>query len=90
MAAASGDELNAHLVENARADRALARGPLGRMILFFRQVFRELRKVITPTRRELTTQTLVVLVFVLIMMGVITVLDFAFGTGVTFVFDRGA
>ncbi|MCD7101700.1 preprotein translocase subunit SecE [Pseudoclavibacter sp. 13-3] len=90
MAAASSDELNAHLVDNAETDRAKARGVFGRLFLFFRQVFGELRKVTTPTRKELTNQTLVVLAFVLIMMAIITLLDLVFGMGVGFLFERSA
>jgi preprotein translocase subunit SecE len=44
--------------------------------LFFRQVVAELRKVIWPTRRELITYTTVALVFVLIMVGLVTGLDY--------------
>ena len=40
-----------------------------RLALFFRQVVAELRKVIWPTRSELLTYTIVVLVFVLIHDG---------------------
>ncbi|WP_028245255.1 preprotein translocase subunit SecE [Pseudoclavibacter soli] len=90
MAAASSDELNASLVENAEKDRAKARSFIGRIVLFFRQVIGELRKVTTPTRKELINQTLLVLVFVLIMMVIITVLDFGFGTLVNFVFGGDA
>ena len=51
-------------------------GFFGRIALFFRQVIAELRKVVTPTRKELVTYTSVVLVFVLIMMGLVYGLDF--------------
>ena len=46
--------------------------------LFFRQVIAELRKVIWPTRDQLVTYFMVVLVFVMFMIGVVSVLDFAF------------
>jgi preprotein translocase subunit SecE len=50
--------------------------------LFLRQVIAELRKVVTPTRKELFKFTLVVLVFVVIVMGIVYGLDtlFAFVT----------
>ncbi|UJP10349.1 preprotein translocase subunit SecE [Microbacterium sp. KUDC0406] len=54
-------------------------GFFGRIALFFRQVIAELRKVVTPTRKELVKFTLVVLVFVLIVMGVVYGLDTLFG-----------
>ena len=46
--------------------------------LFVRQVIAELRKVIWPTRKELITYTTVALVFVLIMVGIVTSLDYGF------------
>ena len=46
--------------------------------LFLRQVMAELRKVIWPTRRELRTYTMVALVFILVMVVIITSLDYAF------------
>ena len=49
-----------------------------RIIIFIRQVFAELRKVVTPTRKELVKFTLVVLVFVLIVMGIVYGLDALF------------
>jgi preprotein translocase subunit SecE len=46
--------------------------------VFVRQVVAELRKVIWPTRKELGTYTLVALVFILIMTGIVTGLDYVF------------
>jgi preprotein translocase subunit SecE len=45
--------------------------------LFFRQVVAELRRVIWPTRHEMFTYTAVVLVFVLVMVAIVTGLDYA-------------
>ncbi|MFK4760425.1 preprotein translocase subunit SecE [Microbacterium sp. ZW T5_45] len=50
----------------------------GGIALFIRQVIAELRKVVTPTRKELVKFTLVVLVFVLIVMGIVYGLDSLF------------
>ena len=50
--------------------------------VFVRQVVAELRKVIWPTRRELITYTTVALVFVLIMVGIVSALDYGFTKGV--------
>ena len=61
-----------------------------RVGLFMRQVVDELRKVVTPTRSELVNYTLVVLVFVVIVMGIITLLDLLFGWGVSWVFGDGS
>ncbi|GAB3247526.1 preprotein translocase subunit SecE [Arthrobacter pigmenti] len=65
------------------------RGFFGRIILFIRQVIAELKKVVTPTRKELVRYTLVVLVFVIIMMIIVTILDFAFGNAAIWVFTGG-
>jgi preprotein translocase subunit SecE len=46
--------------------------------LFFRQSVAELRKVIWPTRKELVTYTTVALVFVIIMVAIVTSLDYGF------------
>ena len=46
--------------------------------LFVRQVIAELRKVIWPTRKELITYTTVALTFIVIMIGIVTVLDYGF------------
>jgi preprotein translocase subunit SecE len=53
------------------------RGRTG-LVLFLRQVIAELRKVIWPTRDQLVTYFIVVLVFVLFMIAFVSVLDFAF------------
>jgi len=80
------DEPSEDIVENARKDRADKRGPFGRVNLFIRQVFAELKKVVTPTRRELVNYTLVVLVFVVIMMALVAGLDWLFSLAVNFAF----
>ncbi|AXL12940.1 preprotein translocase subunit SecE [Microbacterium foliorum] len=71
------------------ATREKKRGLVGffaGIALFFRQVIAELRKVVTPTRKELVKFTAVVLVFVLIVMGIVYGLDtlFAWVTHVVF------
>ncbi len=53
---------------------------------FYRQVVAELRKVVTPTRKELFSYTGVVLVFVVIMMALVYGLDFVFSLLVNFLF----
>ena len=83
------DEPSEDLVASAKRERAERRSPFARIALFIRQVFTELRKVVTPTRRELFSYTGVVLVFVIIMMGLVYGLDFLFGWGVAWVFGNG-
>ena len=52
-----------------------AKGLFGRIGLFYRQVLAELRKVVWPTRKQLTTYTAVVLVFVGFIITVVSILD---------------
>jgi preprotein translocase subunit SecE len=80
------DEPSEDIVANARKDRAQRRGPFGRLSLFIRQVINELKKVVTPTRKELFSYTGVVLVFVIIMMALVYGLDFVFSFVVNFLF----
>ena len=80
------DEPSEDVVANARKERAERRGPFSRFALFIRQVIAELRKVVTPTRRELVNFTLVVLVFVVIMMALVYGIDQLASLLVTFVF----
>ena len=53
-------------------------GFFGRIALFIRQIIAELRKVVTPTRKELAKFTSVVFVFVLIVIGIVYGLDIVF------------
>ncbi|MDI3408537.1 preprotein translocase subunit SecE [Streptomyces cavernicola] len=62
------------------------KGPLGRLALFYRQIVAELRKVVWPTRSQLTTYTTVVIVFVVIMIALVTVLDYGFSQAVKAIF----
>ena len=84
------DEPSEDLVASAKRERAERRSPFARIALFIRQVFTELRKVVTPTRRELFSYTGVVLVFVIIMMALVYGMDYLFGWGVAWVFGDGS
>jgi preprotein translocase subunit SecE len=83
------DEPSEDVVANAKSERATRRGPFGRLALFLRQVIGELKKVVTPTRKELISYTAVVLVFVIIMMAIVSGLDLLFGFLVANVFGDG-
>ena len=48
-------------------------------VTFYRQVVAELRKVVWPTQQQLITYFIVVMVFVIVMMGIISLLDLGFG-----------
>ncbi|RPF27489.1 preprotein translocase subunit SecE [Georgenia muralis] len=62
------------------------RGFFGRIALFVRQVIAELKKVVRPTRNELFTYFVVVLVFVLAIMAFVGLLDLLFGQVVLWMF----
>ena len=74
----------------ARRKQATKYDPLGRIVLFFRQVVDELRKVVWPTGSELWTYFLVVVVFIVAIMAFTGVLDFAFDRLVMWAFSRPA
>lgn len=64
------------------------RGFFGRIVLFIRQVIGELKKVVRPTRTELWTFFVVVLVFVIVIMVYVGLIDLAFSRLVELVFGR--
>ena len=50
-------------------------GLFARIGLFYRQILSELKKVVWPTRKQLSTYTAVVLVFVLFIITVVSLID---------------
>mgnify|MGYP000427372200 FL=1 len=50
-------------------------GLFARVGLFYRQILSELKKVVWPTRKQLSTYTAVVLVFVLFIIAVVSLFD---------------
>ncbi|WP_022884518.1 preprotein translocase subunit SecE [Glaciibacter superstes] len=80
------DQPSEEFVANARKVRESKSGPFARLSIFLKQVVAELKKVVTPTRKELFTYTGVVLVFVIIMMAFVYGLDQLFALAVTYVF----
>lgn len=69
-----------------RRGRRAKRGPLGKLALFYRQVVAELRKVVWPSRRQLTTYATAVIVFVVVVICILTVLDWGFSRAIEYVF----
>lgn len=90
MAPKSTDTPGEDVVVKAKADRAERRGFFSGIVLFLKQVFAELKKVVTPTRKELLSYTAVVLVFVCIMMSLVYGIDFVFAWVVTLVFGTAS
>ncbi|MBB6120990.1 preprotein translocase subunit SecE [Nocardiopsis algeriensis] len=74
------------------ADAKPDKGPKRRTgpVTFTKQVVGELRKVRWPTRRELVTYTIVVMVFVLAVVAYVSLLDFAFAEAVTWLYGAFA
>jgi len=90
MAQDVADEPGEEVVERAKKERAEKRNPFARMALFLRQVMGELKKVVTPTRKELINYVLVVLAFVVIMMLIVAGMDFVFSWFVIWLFGDPA
>ena len=57
-------------------------------ITFYRQIVAELRKVVYPSQQQLVTYFLVVMVFVLVMIGFVSLLDLGFGKAVFWLFGE--
>jgi preprotein translocase subunit SecE len=74
------------LVAKAKVDRAASRNFIARIVLFFKQVLAELQKVTRPTYKELVNYTGVVLAFVVVVMVIISLLDWLFFQAVSFTF----
>ncbi|CAM3933461.1 preprotein translocase subunit SecE [Helcobacillus massiliensis] len=55
-----------------------SRNPITALLTFIREVFAEMRKVVTPTGRELASYSVIVVLFVVVMIALIFGLDFAF------------
>lgn len=53
---------------------------------YLREIVAELRKVIWPSRHELITYTVVVVIFVVILVSIVAALDFGFARGTLFIF----
>ncbi|GHG10525.1 preprotein translocase subunit SecE [Streptomyces zaomyceticus] len=80
------DEASDSKKKSRKGGKRGKKGPLGRLALFYRQIVAELRKVVWPTRSQLSTYTTVVIVFVVIMIGLVTVIDYGFQEAVKYVF----
>ncbi|TCK20285.1 preprotein translocase subunit SecE [Pseudonocardia endophytica] len=62
--------------------------PPARLLRFLREVVAELRKVIWPTRPQMVTYTIAVLVFVSFMVALVFALDSLFAEGVSLLFGN--
>ncbi|MFD5297005.1 preprotein translocase subunit SecE [Streptomyces mutabilis] len=72
--------------KSRKGGKRAKKGPLKRLALFYRQIVAELRKVVWPTRNQLSTYTTVVIIFVVIMIGLVTLIDYGFSHAAKYVF----
>ena len=75
------------MTEERSVERSKKLGFFGRIGLFIRQVIAELKKVVYPTKNELWTYFLVVIVFVTVLMAFVGIVDFVSGWLANLVFD---
>lgn len=70
-----------------RRDRAQSKGNIfTRVMRYLREVASELRKVIWPTRNEMTTYSIVVVLFLIFMIAVTWAADFGFAKLILWIF----
>ncbi len=82
-------ESSAARAAGTEPDTSQRSGFFARIFTFLREVIAELKKVTTPTRRELVQYVIIVLVFVTFMMLLISGLDYLFGQGAFWLFGNG-
>ncbi|MFD4573805.1 preprotein translocase subunit SecE [Streptomyces sp. NPDC058417] len=80
------DEVPEAQKKTRKGGKRAKKGPLKRLALFYRQIVAELRKVVWPTRGQLSTYTTVVIVFVIVMIGLVTVIDYGLDHAAKYVF----
>jgi preprotein translocase subunit SecE len=80
------DEASDSQKKTRKGGKRAKKGPLKRLALFYRQIVAELRKVVWPTRNQLTSYTTAVIVFVVVMIGLITLIDYGLSHAAKYVF----
>lgn len=74
------------MAESSKTQKTVKPNVFMRIGLFIKQIIDELRKVVTPTRKQLFFWSLAVFIFVFLMMLLVMVLDGAFGEAVFRIF----
>jgi preprotein translocase subunit SecE len=80
------DEAQESRKKARKGGKRAKKGPFKRLALFYRQVVAELRKVVWPTRNQLTSYTTVVIFFVAIMIALVMVIDYGLAHAAKYVF----
>jgi preprotein translocase subunit SecE len=74
--------------EKLGPDSREGKNVFARIGLFVREVVSELKHVVTPSAEETKRYTIIVIVFVLVITGMVTLLDLGFGRLVSLVFGQ--
>lgn len=61
---------------------SVKRNIVEKVVKYFREVYGELKRVSWPTKKELVSYTLAVVVFVVLMSVIVGLLDFVFANGI--------
>lgn len=80
------DSDKAKKAKKAKKSDQPSSNPFVFVFTYLKQVVGELRKVIWPNRKQMVTYTAVVLIFVVFMVALVSVLDFAFKKGIGAIF----
>ncbi|MBW3082791.1 preprotein translocase subunit SecE [Bifidobacterium phasiani] len=67
------------MAKKSKGERVAKPNVFMRIGMFIKQIIDELRKVVTPTSKELFFWALAVLIFVLLLMALVTGMDFGLG-----------
>lgn len=74
------------MAKTSKSEKAVKPNVFMRIGLFIKQIIDELRKVVTPTVKELFFWSLAVFIFVLLLMALVTGMDFGLGKATLWVF----
>ena len=74
------------MAKTSKSEKAVKPNVFMRIGLFIKQIIDELRKVVTPTAKELFFWSLSVFIFVLLLMALVTGMDFGLSKATLWVF----
>ena len=74
------------MAKTSKSEKAVKPNVFMRIGLFIKQIIDELRKVVTPTAKELFCWSLAVFIFVLLLMALVTGMDFGLSKATLWVF----
>ena len=74
------------MAKTSKSEKAVKPNVFMRIGMFIKQIIDELRKVVTPTTKELFFWSLAVFIFVLLLMALVTGMDFGLGKATLWVF----